>query len=683
MQIPDSAELARRVPQQHPRIWYRPGELERLRQRLDEPDLRPMFQATKQSVDEALGRPLPNFEIPPGFYKAYRAQNEQVVQQHFAIVRPIGVLAQTMQGAALLYRLTDDKRYLRAARDILLKLASLDFEETRYSVTHGFHGLISANSLALDYLWDHLDAADRDAILGPLLRYAREFHPMSVGEAIRNPRDSHAVYYGPMDMTHAALALYHHMPDAEQWLRDVLTYMSGNFPGMGGDDGGWAQGLGYSFSAQFFFLAHMIRVGTGLDFFQIPWGRNNGNVMLYFQPPYGHCATFGDSGAETTARSRGWQKMAMSVFARLYQNPYYQWYADAVEQEMDLRSSSQLLSMFFHWPDVPPPKPPRDLPQSIHLRDVDWVAMHNDLADGDRNVMLMFKSSGYGSYNHNHADQNGFMLEGFSRPLLIDTGYYPWAGSAHHQSWSMQTRAHNTLLFNGKGQGSWSAKATGRVMAFATTDAFDYVAGDATVAYQQPSDVWWSDESVPEAELCAVDQGVEKAIRHIVFIRPDTFVILDDVATQQPASIEFLLHSPNAFEIDEARQTVMAINDPARAVIHLLGPGTAQLSQNDQFSDPPEHGSSPTDMYVNQWHLTADYAPTESARRLLTVIQVARDADVEGLPTVEGFEDAEAVGARIGNTTVRFRLNMPTVAVSCRTVCDDGTYRWFECTAPA
>ena len=60
--------------------------------------------------------------------------------------------------------------------------------------------------------------------------------------------------------------------------------------------------------------------------------------------------------------------------------------------------------------------------------------------------MLQFKSSRFGSFNHSHADQNSFILSAFGRPLLIDSGYYPWYGSPHDVGWTRQTIAHNALL---------------------------------------------------------------------------------------------------------------------------------------------------------------------------------------------------------------------------------------------
>jgi len=160
----------------------------------------------------------------------------------------------------------------------------------------------------LDWLWDELELAERDQVMAVLLERTRDFYPLSLQVAMRNPLDSHAWEYGVTGMSYVASAL------------------------------------------------------------------------------------------------------------------------------------SYFLSHFLYWTETPQAKPPADLPQAIHLRDVDWVALHSHLADRDRNINLQFKSSHFGSFNHSHADQNSFVLEAFSHPLLIDSGYYPWYGSPHDVTWSRQTR---------------------------------------------------------------------------------------------------------------------------------------------------------------------------------------------------------------------------------------------------
>jgi len=184
------------------------------------------------------------------------------------------------------------------------------------------------------------------------------------------------------------------------------------------------------------------------------------------------------------------------------------------------------------------------------------------------------------------------------------------------------------------------------------------VAGEATPAYQQPS------LSRAPLDLCAHDEGVVRVARHLVFIRPNAFVRLDEVETEQPAAIQFLLHAENAFEIDSGGRIASLDNGPARATVYWLDPGPVRITQTDQFSVRPERvtrgRSAP-----NQWHLTADFAATGAQRRLLTVIVVSRAGQCAGLPDVERLTEADTLGVRIGEATVEFRFCESDVVVEC------------------
>lgn len=79
-----------------------------------------------------------------------------------------------------------------------------------------------------------------------------------------------------------------------------------------------------------------------------------------------------------------------------------------------------------------------------------------------------------------------------------------------------------------------------------------------------------------------------------------------------------------------------------------------------------------------QWHLTAEYAPTDTVRRLITVIVVSRSDRKMIAPEIQRLEGRDMLGARIGDATVQFRLNMPAVAVTCRGIKEDGTLKWLE-----
>lgn len=646
------------VGRDHPRILFRPGDFERLGGRLAAADFAEHWEAVLAVADSYRERPVPPIEVPPDFYCDYRAQTPEHVARHFAIQQPVEANLAVVRNSGLAYRVTGEGRYRDDAVQAMRALAAIDLPSTTYSVTHCFCHLIPALSVGLDWLWDEFEPEEREGIIAGLVERTRDFFPLSLGVALDNPLDSHGWEYGLVGSTYAALALLHHAPEAEEWLRTVLLFMERCFPGFGGDDGGWGQGIAYGADIDAQLVMHLLWLAIGVNFFDTPWARNSGRVRLYFQTPYANCPSFGDA---SYLYRPGERRQVMQIYAMTAQEAHYQWYADQIEAPFFgggyFFSSEYFVSHFLHWGPRPTARPPDDLPQSLHLRDVDWVALHAHMGDRERHVALQFKSSHFGSFNHSHADQNSFLLEAFGQPLLIDSGYYPWYGSEHDVQWARQTRAHNALLLNGKGQGVWNRAAAGRIVSFVDGGEVAYVAGDATAAYQQPS-------AEPLRALCAAEEGVVRAVRHLVYVRPHLFVVLDDVETREPAEVTFLLHAVNAFGIDEAGRVAEVRNGAAMARVHVLSDEPVTITQTDQFTVPPEpqgHDTGP-----NQWHLSAVFAATECRRRLITVITVGRVGREDELVSAEPLFGSRSVGALVGAVAVQFRLHPAGVKVRCQ-----------------
>lgn len=682
--IPSRQELRRRIPTAHPRILLDAGDLDRLRAGLDEPPVRDLVASLTAQAEADLAAPLAPIElagdlcVPGGdiWEVRYLLEGKPGFARAAAMGKPLGAACAQAARHAFLHRLTGQGRYAERARQALALLAALPLPATGYANTHTFHGATSALAMGLDYLWDELETGEREGLVGALVGRATQFHQLSVRVALRDPLDSHAIMYGPPGMTHAALALYHHRPEAEDWLDDVLAYFGRAFPGFGGDDGGWGQGFGYGDGVHQVTM-HTLWAATGVDLFATPWARNNPRFMLYFQPPYGRCPNFGDAGY---GRPKELQRQVMATFARIHQDPYCAWFAEQIDA-VSRRDEIARISLHLKWPPAPPARSPRDLPQARHQRDIGWVVFHSDLADATGNAMLQFKSSDFGSFSHSHADQNSFVVQRGGDPLLIDSGYYPWYGSPHDMSWTRQTRAHNAVLVNGRGQGVWNRAAKGRILAFASGPDFDYTAGDATAAYQQPSlttdttSYHLRKDIHAPVELCACYERVRRIVRHVVFVRPDAFVVLDEVETEYPASVQLMLHAYQAFAIDLASRRVEVVSGMSLARVHFLGDGDCALSQTDRFTVPPEHD------LPDQWHLTADWAATAPRRALLTAIQVGAAGSGARLPEVTRLDEPGIVGVRVGAATVRFDLDSGPARVSCAGRRGDGTPTWFEHTA--
>ncbi len=158
--------------------------------------------------------------------------------------------------------------------------------------------------------------------------------------------------------------------------------------------------------------------------------------------------------------------------------------------------------------------------------------MYSNIADTARTAVY-FKSSRYGSYNHSHADQNSFVLTKAGVTLLGESGYYDYYGSTLWSSWYRQSKAHNTITYNGGiGQsvdGYTTAGYTktlvdnGKINSFSTSTTVDFVEGDATAAYSG---------------------ALSSAVRKLWYLRSiDAVVVLDKVSSATARTFEWNFHT--------------------------------------------------------------------------------------------------------------------------------------------
>ena len=184
---------------------------------------------------------------------------------------------------------------------------------------------------------------------------------------------------------------------------------------------------------------------------------------------------------------------------------------------------------------------------------------------------------------HQHQEAGNFEI--FRRePLATESGEYIDWYTPHPLNWLVRTIAHNCILVyqpgerfrnirnwngielaNDGGQGNnvyvcqtldqWRASQSdherGRVVAYQDHGPVLYVAGDCTKAY-----------AASKVELCR---------RHIVFLRPHLFVILDRVrSTKSEYAKTWLLHCMNEPELRDGG--VVVTNGPGRLSVQTLLP---------------------------------------------------------------------------------------------------------------
>ena len=642
----DVSGLARSLAGVRPRIFLLPEEIERIRVAIAEGRV-PFWPLCRSLADSALEEPL---YPEPAPYKDGKFE----VSEWRRIYTPGKVGSAHAVRLALMYKLTGERKYFEGAKKWLLHLATWDpYGITSYNLPQpGGEGgndeaampILERMAMAYDWLADELNEEETAAILKCLkARGGQIMDRYRKIDFLSNPWSNHdgrvLSFFGL-----AALACLGEFPEAEKWLDYTLRSYLTSYPSWGGDDGGWAQGLSY-WSAYLLWHTNFIealRLATGVNLFKKPFFRNNGFFAVYFHPPYAKRGGFGDHGEGAPGLP---EKLLIQRYAVSTRNPVLLWQTENIVVGDSIYSKLQVLPGQVDWKEwfmddvvavisSPPlgfePEPPSALPYSKWLKDIGWAGMHSDLGNAGNDVWALFKASRYGSFSHSHADQNSFQFNAYGEPLIIDSGYYPWYGSPHHVLWTRQTRAHNGILIGGRGQAVFSMEANGKIDYFNESGNLTLVRGDAATAYNVPLDketvdLWKKNLKEP---LPPDKPKVKTARRVLAFCgakESPWLAVQDYLETETPTTFQYLLHTLQEMDFDQAKGTVAVKRGQVRLKVYLLADSDLSFSKNGKFPIPPEerYAGAP-----EQWHFSAaTTAPKDRVRFLALFVPYREGAE--------------------------------------------------------
>ena len=144
--------------------------------------------------------------------------------------------------------------------------------------------------------------------------------------------------------------------------------------------------------------------------------------------------------------------------------------------------------------------------------------------------MLIFDCGplGYGRGGHGHADALSFQLYAQGYRFLIDSGTYSYNLDYGWRDAFRATRAHNTVVVDGLDQSimldrmSWMSQAGARCRRWITSSAFDLIDAEQDGYERLPDPVTHR--------------------RALFFLKPDTWLIWDQLTARQPHTVEWLFH---------------------------------------------------------------------------------------------------------------------------------------------
>ncbi|MBT3201161.1 MAG: DUF4962 domain-containing protein [Phycisphaerales bacterium] len=595
MPMPPRAELLGRIPKTHPRLFVRPEQLPALR-KLAADELKDIARSLVAQCDRLLKRP-PDTTEPPKYPKGTKRGSDPWRKIWWGNRR----LTQTVLGNAATLGftrlITGNDAYGQEAKRLLLAAAKWDPKGATGYRYNDEAGMPYAYYFARTYTFiNDLLSKDEKALCRRVMTIrGDEMYRHLAARHIWRPYSSHSNRAWHF-LGEVGVAFHGEIPQADKWTYFAMNVFYNVYPVWSDADGGWHEGANYwaSYITRFTWWADVMRAAMGVDAYKKPYFARIGYYPMYLQPP----GTVGGGFGDLTARRRSsHNRDLMTTLTTQARNGHWQWYVDA--HGGPVRGGDYIAFIRGALPKTPA-LAPSDLPTSRCFKGTGQTVLNCDLKSAADNVEIIFKSSPFGTQSHGYESNNSLLLYAFGERLLIRTGRRDSYGSNHHRNWMWKTKSTNCITVNGLGQQGHSASARGKIVAFATSDKIDYVAGEASAAY---------------------GGALNRFTRHILFIKPELVIVLDELEAPEASSFEWHLHSMKKMQI-AGQNDIRITNNKAAARVAFLAPAGLKLSLTDKFDPPPR-----ARVKLTEWHLTATPPKKAAKMEFVTVIRPHRSGN--------------------------------------------------------
>ncbi len=370
--------------------------------------------------------------------------------------------------------------------------------------------------------------------------------------------------------TVAALSIYNESEVAKKLVDFHFPIMTSLLYPYGYEDGASGQGPFYGVPIDHINVAKFIH-NAGLTNITKKGYLANAVLNFMYLWPSNWVSSIGDA-YNTTPQQQYQVKQVLTFLASNDANPEYREFAKWMLQRVN-NGSSQYYYTSSNYEYIinnanydTKANAPVNMANAKYFPDIDWVGMYSDIKDDNR-VGMTFKSSWYGSHNHSHPDQNSFVIEAYGKELARDSNYYVAYHDAFDLGYNKKTYAHNAITFdNGSGQPVNALAAKGDVTDFINQSDFKLAAGDAQVAY---------------------GTAISKADRKIIYINPETFIVIDDLATAgDKYEFEYWINTPGDISFYENLKGASIVNEHASMEVRAHYPENIKPYYIDIFAGP-------------------------------------------------------------------------------------------------
>jgi heparin/heparan-sulfate lyase len=589
------------IPKNHPRLFCSEAFLAELKRQVLSGKHQEYIEKLKYRVEKQYDTLLKYYKTDNGL-----GPKEPAGRRY----HPLSEWGKTAGSAAILYRLTGEKKWADMAIDLLKKLTpwyNQRFKMERAVSWYGFSRVLAL--LAWDWLYDEMTPEDRDAIAKEMVAHCKwltdqKFIRMMCpkGEGLNGPGSG---FYSAQCMVpwYAGIVYRGEGYDDAFFAKQLETGLAGhlamlaNRNGMAGDDGGSVNSTpAYCYGTYnnvefWFFLSWKALTGKNIsDDFPgmglFPFWLN----YTLFRGIDGNLYDFGSGSAWHVHNVFQIQTVYHALFGNFYNGAVCDLSDDLMAQRRWVKGNWTLCDHMLNASPFYPifnrfdlkkyrrnEKLYSSLPKGYFFEQLGQVYMHSGWTGKDTHALF---TCGAKSASHKEYDENHFTIYkgGF---LALDSGtrtfdftskgrelYY-----AHDNNYRSQSIAHNVVLIRMEGEKfrGWRIdpkdiinhegmnKTTGGVVrAYETNPDFTYVAGDSTACYNPDK--------------------ARQVVRQFLMVYPDVFVIYDTVkSVKADQKKTWLLHTQEEPVIKG--DTFEAVQKEGRLICRTLLPAGASLEK--------------------------------------------------------------------------------------------------------
>ena len=467
-----------------------------------------------------------------------------------------GALCGRLMALAFAYRGTGDERYASRCIELLLAVSKWSqwWDPANRAPSLDIGGISIGAAFAHDFCHDAMSTEQRRSAAEAIRRNALEplYTQLTGGRGNLNCR---ALWTSAMGF--CAIATLDEVAGAatcvraaEDFMLERLDLQASENPleGMGYDS--WSQGLLLTLMAA-------LKRNCGAGHFNHPYLSVISRFAVSFLAnDRKHTAWFEDAGGTT---SYVYWQFPLTILGAVSRDPLAGWYLQETGRAKQQKFDTYKL-LFFD-PRMPVAAPDSEAPGAVFPR-VGWAALRSGWERGGTFIAFICSDSGTG---HAQRAQNHFLIYRDGTLLTADPGYASGRTGAMRE-FTRGTVGHNSVLVHGRGQ----QYKLGRVPYFATSRRVDYVMGDATAAYSSSL--------------------MERFHRHLVYLKPDLLLIVDDLrAAGHSRTFQWVLHpngrlwtsevtragEPLAVGAPSRKGDVLVVNKGKRMRVRLLHPSGA------------------------------------------------------------------------------------------------------------